>query len=98
SLLSTMKLLEYGAGENLIRQGDRGEYLLMILTGTACARIDYAPSKGTPVGEFGPGDVVAEISLLTDELRTADVITRTPVRALSLSAADFHKVANEHPE
>jgi CRP-like cAMP-binding protein len=98
SLLSTMELREYGAGEHLIRQGDPGEHLLLILTGTAFARIHHAPAKGQPVGEFGPGDVVGEISLLTSEPRTADVISRTPVRALLLSTADFHAVARKHPE
>jgi tRNA A-37 threonylcarbamoyl transferase component Bud32 len=97
SLLSTMHLREYGAGKHLIRQGDPGEYLLLILSGTASARIRH-PSKGTPVGVFGPGDVVGEISLLTNEARTADVISLTPVRSLLLSAADFHAVADRYPE
>ena len=97
SLLSTMHLREYGAGKQMIRQGDPGEYLLLILSGTASARIRH-PSKGTPVGLLGPGDVVGEISLVTDEARTADVIAQTPVRSLLLSAADFHRVANKHPE
>ncbi len=96
-LLSTMQLREYGAGKHLIRQGDPGGYLLLILSGTASARIRH-PSKGTPVGLFGPGDVVGEMSLVTDEARTADVISQAPVRSLLLSAADFHRVADKYPE
>lgn len=96
-LLSTMHLHEYGAGKKMIRQGDPGEYLLLILSGTASARVRH-PSKGTPVGVFGPGDVVGEMSLVTDEARTADVIAQTPVRSLLLSIADFHRVANKHPQ
>jgi CRP-like cAMP-binding protein len=97
SLLSKMHLREYDAGKHLIRQGDAGGYLLLILRGTASARIRH-PSKGTPVGLFGPGDVVGEMSLVTDEARTADVISQTPVRSLLLSAADFHRVADKFPE
>lgn len=97
SLLSTMHLREYGTGKYLIRQGDPGEYLLLILSGSASARSRH-PSKGTPVGLFGPGDIIGEISLLTDEPRTADVISTTPVRSLLLSAEDFHRVADKHPE
>jgi eukaryotic-like serine/threonine-protein kinase len=96
-LLSTMHLRAYGAGEHLIRQGDPGEYLLLILSGTASAHIRH-PSGGSPVGVLGPGDFVGEISLVTDEARTADVISQTPVRSLLLSAADFHRVADKHPE
>jgi eukaryotic-like serine/threonine-protein kinase len=97
SLLSTMHLRAYGAGEHLIRQGDPGEYLLLILSGTASAQIRH-PSGGSPVGVLGPGDVVGEISLVTNEARTADVISQTAVRSLLLSAADFHRVADKHPE
>ena len=97
NLLSAMHVEEYGAGDFLIRQGDQGAFLLLILSGTAWARIHDAPSDGG-VGEFGPGDFVGEMSLVTNEARTADVIARTPVRSLMLSAADFHRLADQHPE
>jgi eukaryotic-like serine/threonine-protein kinase len=97
-LLSVMHLREHGAGAYLIRQGDPAEYLLVILDGTATACVHQATGAATPLAEFGPGDVVGEVSLLTDEARTADVIARTPVRSLLLLAADFHKLAETHPE
>ncbi len=97
-LLSTMLFREYGAGEHLIRQADRGDYLLLILSGTAEAFIRLPSSDHTKIGEFGPGDVVGEISLLTGEGRTADVVSRTACRSLLLSMADFHKVADTEPE
>ena len=92
-----MHLQEYGADEHLIRQAIPGDSA-PDLSGTAWVRIDHAPSKGASVGEFGPGDVIGEISLLTDEARTADLISRRPVRSLWLSAVDFHKVADKYPE
>jgi CRP-like cAMP-binding protein len=97
-LLALTQVLEYDAGEQLIRQGDPGDHLLVILTGSAQAFVHYASSDGTTVGSFGPGDVVGEIGLLTGEPRTADVVARTPVRALRLAVADFWAIANTHPE
>jgi serine/threonine-protein kinase len=97
SILSAMEAREYAAGERLIRQGDPGEYLLLIVEGRAVARVRDAPADREPVGEFDPGDTVGEMSLITDEPRTADVFAVTPVRALLLSAAAFHDVADRYP-
>jgi hypothetical protein len=97
-LCDAMELREYALGENLICQGSPADSLLVILSGTAAAQLREAPSDRGPIGLFGPGDVVGEMSLLIDEPRTADVLARTPVRALVLSAEAFHTLASGHPE
>jgi hypothetical protein len=97
-LSAAMRPREFLAGEHLIRQGDPGDHLLVIVSGTAQAFISRPSRDPTPIGDFRPGDVVGEIGVLTGEARTADVICRTPVRALVLSVADFHTIANAHPE
>jgi CRP-like cAMP-binding protein len=83
----------YEAGEHLIRQDEPGEYLLLIFSGAAEAFVHHGSGDRTKVGEFGRTDVVGEISPLTGEPRTADVVARTPVRALQLSTADFQRLA-----
>jgi hypothetical protein len=98
ALLSAMDPREYAAGDRIISQGDPGEWLLLILEGTAAARVRDAPPDRAPVGEFGPGDIVGEMSLITDEPRTADVEARSAVRALSLSVEAFHRVSESHPD
>jgi CRP-like cAMP-binding protein len=98
SLLSTMEICDYPAGQALIRREEPGSFLLVIMSGTAEAFIENVNSHRTKVGEFGRGEVVGEISPLTGEVRTADVVSRTPVRALRLSAADFHQAAIANPE
>ena len=98
SLLSVMEPREYAEGELLIRQGDSAEYLLLIISGTALARVRDMPGDRPPVGEFGPGDIVGEIALITEEPRTADVIAGTPMRALRLPSAEFDRLALRHPD
>jgi CRP-like cAMP-binding protein len=99
-LLSVMRLHDCEPGELLIRQGDPAEFLLLIFSGTATARVRQAPtdSERPPVGTFGPGDIVGEISLVTNEPRTADVVADTAMRCLRLSASDFHVMAERHPD
>ena len=97
-LLSVMQLREYAAGDHLIEQGDPAEFLLLILSGMAWARVRDTPKDRPPVGKFSAGDIVGEMSLITDEPRTADVVAETPVRALQLSASDFHVLTERHPD
>ena len=97
-LLAVMHFREFEPGGYLIRQGDPAEFLLLILSGNAFARVRNTPADRPPVGTFGPGDIVGEISLVTDEPRTADVIAETHVQSLELSASDFHVLADRHPD
>ena len=97
-LLSVMRPRDFQPGEYPMRQGEPGEFLLLILTGHATARVSGAPDDQPPVGEFGMGDVVGEMSLVIDEPRTADVVAREFVHALLLSAADFRRLADRHPD
>src|SRR5262245_21228900 len=97
-LLSAMQYHESEPDEYLIRQGDPAGFLLLILSGHACASVRNAPSDRPPVGEFGPGDIVGEMSLVTNEPRTADVVARTPMRYLKLSASAFHVLTSRHPD
>ena len=98
ALLAAMDLRVYDAGDLIIRQGDPGDYVLRILSGRAEACVRGAPAGRKPVGEFGPGDVVGEMGLITYEARTADVRCRSSVRALSLPAEAFDRVSERHPE
>jgi len=97
-LLKAMHLQECEPGEYLILQGDPAEFLLLILSGYASARVRDMPPDRAASRRFRSGEIVGEISLVTDEPRTADVVARTFVRALRLSASDFHVLADRHPD
>lgn len=98
ALLQRMPIWDYAPDEPLIRMGDPGDDLVVILSGTAQAFIRRGPGDRTMVGSFRAGDIVGEIGVLTGEARTADVVAQTEVRALRLAAADFSAIANAHPE
>jgi len=95
-LLGAMYPSTFDAGVLLVRQGDPGDYLLYLTKGSAAAHLRHKPA--TIIGEFGPGDVVGEMSLVTNEPRMADVVARTPVEALRLDAGRFRELAERYPE
>lgn len=72
------------AGETVIRQGEPGDRLFVIVAGTVQVRID-----GAVVGEQGPGTEFGEIALLRDGPRTATVTALTDVQLLALPRGVF---------
>ena len=85
----------FDAGDALMREGDPGDGLLVLLSGSAHASLhDHADAA---IGRFTTGDVVGEMALVTREPRTADVIADTPVTALKLPVPAFDRLALRHP-
>jgi hypothetical protein len=63
------------AGEELIKQGDEGRDLFLILDGLVDIEVD-----GEEVAELGPGALLGEMALVDGGARTASVYATTPVR------------------
>ena len=84
----------YAAGDALIRQGDRGDGLFVLLSGSARATLRAETEH--LLACFQRGDVIGEMALVTREPRTADVIADAPVKALYLPAAAFDRLAARH--
>jgi hypothetical protein len=96
-MFATAEERTYQAGDALLRQGDPGDALLVLLEGSARARLRDEHGSHW-VGRFTSGDVVGEMALVTREPRTADVIAESPVRVLLLPTATFDRLATRHLE
>jgi CRP-like cAMP-binding protein len=81
------------AGKVLIRQGELGDDLMMIYSGTVAVDRD-----GERVNRLGPGDFFGEIALLERGPRTATVTAESPCRLLVINHRDFHAVMEEFPD
>lgn len=68
-------------GETLLRQGDSGTDVFLILDGIFVVDVD-----GEPVAEIGPGAVVGERAALESGHRTASLIARSAARVASVPA------------
>lgn len=84
--------VEIAPREYLTLEGETGSHAMVILGGKATVR-----KRGKKVAELSTGDVVGEMSLVTDLPRNATVRADTFVTALIMDRGGFVKVMDEHP-
>jgi transcriptional regulator with AAA-type ATPase domain/polyferredoxin len=94
---SLTRPVRFAAGDTLIRQGQPGERLLVIAAGRVEVRVRAADGPVATVAVLSEGEWVGEMSLLTGDPASADVVAAGDVEALELSAADFARVASTDP-
>lgn len=81
------------AGKVLIRQGDSGDDLMIVVSGQV--GVDRG---GERINQLGPGDFFGEIALIQRGPRTATVTAEAPTRLLVVNHRDFHALIEEFPQ
>ena len=88
----------FPAGYTLFSEGETGDRFYVILEGQVEVGKALDGGLDLVLALRGPGEFFGEMSLLNpDGLRTATVRTRSPVRLLSLSRADFDRLLHKRP-
>ncbi len=90
-LLGEMEQHFYKAGDRLVKQGEHGDQLFVMLNGEADAIFRDATGKLHIVGTLKDGDTFGEVALIDEVPRTASVVARKDCNALALSKEDFEK-------
>ncbi|HEY3082466.1 MAG TPA: protein kinase [Chloroflexota bacterium] len=87
-----LRLVEAEAGGVLCRRGDPGDRMFVVQSGEIEVRLGLE-SNGVVLRRAGPGDFVGEMTLLTGEPRSADMVAITDARLWALGKADFDRIA-----
>jgi CRP-like cAMP-binding protein len=81
AVLAQGQLLEFGPGEVVFHQGDRGERLFVVKSGVLeVLSTPTDASEPVPIAYLGTGEVIGELALLTGSTRSATV--RSPEHAV----------------
>lgn len=87
----------YQPGDVIIREGDTGMALYVILTGAA--RVTRRSHEGHTVSlkEMGPADFFGEMGLLDDVVRSATITASVPMECALLGRWDFQRELRDDP-
>ena len=80
----------------VIRQGDRGDAVYFIEQGRCDILVEKEDGKQFKVAERGPGEMVGEMALVTEEPRQAHVVAATDLKLWKLSRNRFVALVEEH--
>ncbi len=88
----------FKAGDSLMKQGENGIGLFIILEGRV--RIEKVDSTGKKVeiAENGPGDIMGEMTVFDGAPRSASVIALGDTTCLVLASWEFNSFLKAHPE
>ncbi len=90
---------KYSAGSTLIKQGDTGVGLYVIISGHVKTTQAKNPDRAeVDLGTYGPGNVLGEMALLDDLPRSATITAIDDVTALLLPIWEFRTTVRNHPE
>ena len=89
--------VQFARGAVMMRQGDLGQSMFVIVTGNAVVSV-REPGGEQRVATLGPGDIVGEMSLLTGARRSATVTAKGKVTALEIAKPALEPILAAAPE
>mgnify|MGYP004702215051 CR=1 FL=1 len=88
----------FNRGDVLMRQGDDGIGLYIILSGKVKVEKADQTGKQVELASNGPGDIMGEFSVLDGAKRTATVTATESTNCLVLASWEFNSFMKAHPE
>lgn len=88
----------FAAGEPLVKQGEDGESLFLILKGKAAVMIANKEGAVKVVAHLSEGDFFGEMSLLTGARRSATVVADQDTEVIEITKADVASIIFKNKE
>lgn len=85
----------YQPGEYILRAGTAGDCAFVIADGEVAVK---HPGNEEIIDTMGAGEVFGELALLTDQVRSVDIVAKTDVRAMILEKSTFVEHLMAQPE
>ena len=97
-LLRRFEGIEVDAGAELIREGDRGKGLFLVLGGEVDVVANADTAEAISLAHLGPGDIFGEMSLVTDQPTSATVRATMRTSVLFLAREYVERLAEAIPQ
>jgi flavin reductase (DIM6/NTAB) family NADH-FMN oxidoreductase RutF len=92
-LLATGSERSYEDGETIVRMGDPGHELFVILEGSVCIK-----RAGRELGSLSAGELFGEMAVFDGRARSADVVADGPVRCLAVPREALREAIEAEPQ
>jgi CRP-like cAMP-binding protein len=90
-------LMQYEAGEIVIREGDEGDTFCIIARGSGRVTVEDVDGERREVARLAPGDFFGEMSLVGSGMRQATVACVEPMLVLELPGPSLRELIAQHP-
>ena len=97
AVMGGLRLVEFKAGDLVVSEGEPGDSLFLVTTGTVKAWIRNREGRYVLARRLGEGDFFGEISVLTGSPRTATVVAASPCEMLELDRPTLDGITAAHP-
>lgn len=97
-LLSYFQPHTYDAGSIVIKQGEPGDGLYLILSGEVVVNLKTPEGEIIEVAMLSEGSFIGEISLITDKPTTANCIAADELDVLKMPRKKFKEIILTHPQ
>ena len=92
-----MRMVIFGPGETILRQGDPGDSLYVVRTGAVAVQIGVLGAF-KELATLSDGQFFGEMSLMTGAMRAATVVAKSDVECYIVDKEAFQEILQEKPE
>ncbi len=93
-----MRLEEFAAGNDIVRQGDEGDKFYIVARGRISVRVTGNDGIAEQVAVLEDGDSFGEVALVEDIPRIATATAEVPTVCLTLRRTAFQRLLEENPK
>jgi SulP family sulfate permease len=97
TLIASLEVHDLLAGQALFLHGDPGDALYFVERGRVAITLPLGDGRSARLRSFGPGTVVGEMAVYTQQRRSADVIAEAPTRVFRLSISRLLELEQQDP-
>lgn len=96
-LYAHMNEEKYLQGQTLFNEGDMGDVMYIILTGSVAITVDTPDGEVLEIAEIKAGNFFGEMSIFDKVARSATCTPKVDTTLLTLKADDFYRFIEENP-
>jgi len=97
AITAFMERRHFRAGEYVFREGDQGEDMFVLVSGSLSAEKRQSDGTQRKMFNITPGNFLGEMSIIMNEPRSATITAKEDSELMVLQGIDFYRIIFEHP-